>query len=71
MKLAQLNVFGIPSQAVDCIEGEDPDPLRPNGSLHVDVEATFSLDDIKTALEHTGREAPSGKVLITPNGPLP
>ena len=41
-----------------------------DGSLHVDVEATYGLDDIKTALEHAGREARSGKVLITPNGPL-
>ncbi len=24
MKLAQLNAFGIPSQVVDCIEGEEP-----------------------------------------------
>ncbi len=41
-----------------------------NGSLHVDVEATYGLDNIKTALEHAGREARDGKVLITPNGPL-
>ena len=41
-----------------------------DGSLHVDVEATYGLDDIKTALEHAGREARGGKVLITPNGPL-
>ncbi len=39
-------------------------------SLHVDAEATYRLDDIKTALEHASREARSGKVLITPNGPL-
>ena len=24
MKFAQLNAFGIPSQVVDCIEGEEP-----------------------------------------------
>ena len=41
-----------------------------DGSLRVDIEATYSLDDIKSALEHAGREARSGKVLITPNGPL-
>ncbi len=41
-----------------------------DGSLHVDVEATYGLEHIKTALEHAGREARSGKVLITPNGPL-
>lgn len=41
------------------------------GSLHVDVEAAYGLPDIKAALDHAGREARSGKVLITPNGPLP
>ncbi len=41
-----------------------------DGSLHVDVEATYGLEDIKTALDHASREARSGKVLITPNGPL-
>jgi len=40
------------------------------GSLHVDVEAVYGLADIKTALDHASREARSGKVLITPNGPL-
>ena len=39
-------------------------------SLHVDAEATYRLDDIKTALEHAGREARGGKVLVTPNGSL-
>ena len=41
-----------------------------DGSLHVDVEAAYGLEDIKTALDHASREARSGKVLITPNGPL-
>ncbi len=41
-----------------------------DGSLHVDVEATYGLEDIKTALDHASREARSGKVLITPNGSL-
>ena len=41
-----------------------------NGSLHVEVEAAYGLEDIKTALDHASREARSGKVLITPNGPL-
>jgi NADPH:quinone reductase-like Zn-dependent oxidoreductase len=41
-----------------------------DGSLHVDVEATYGLEDIKMALDHAGREARSGKVLIMPNGPL-
>ena len=39
-------------------------------SLHVEVEAAYGLEDIKTALDHASREARSGKVLITPNGPL-
>ncbi len=38
--------------------------------LHVEVEAAYGLEDIKTALDHASREARSGKVLITPNGPL-
>lgn len=42
-----------------------------DGTLHVDVEATYGLDQIKTALEHAGREARNGKILITPNGPIP
>jgi len=41
-----------------------------DGSLHVDVEAVYGLEDIKVALDHASREARSGKVLITPNGPL-
>ncbi len=41
-----------------------------DGSLHVEVEATYGLEDIKAALDHASREARSGKVLITPNGPL-
>jgi hypothetical protein len=39
-------------------------------SFHVDAEASYRLDDIKTALEHAGREARGGKVLVTPNGSL-
>ena len=45
-------------------------PRIADGSLYVDVEATYGLDDVKAALEHAGREARGGKVLITPNGPL-
>ncbi len=26
MNFAQLNAFGIPSQVVDCIEGDEPGP---------------------------------------------
>ncbi len=45
-------------------------PRLADGRLHVDVEATYRLDDVKAALAHAGREGRGGKVLITPNGPL-
>jgi trans-2-enoyl-CoA reductase len=45
-------------------------PRVADGSLHVEVEATYPLDDVKAALEHAGREGRGGKVLLTPNGPL-
>jgi NADPH:quinone reductase-like Zn-dependent oxidoreductase len=41
-----------------------------DGSLHVDVEATYAIEDIKEALAHAGREGRGGKVLVTPNGPV-
>ena len=41
-----------------------------DGSLHVEVEATYGLEDVKAALAHAGREARGGKVLLTPNGDL-
>lgn len=40
------------------------------GDLHVDIEKTYGIDDIKTALEHAGSEGRGGKILVTPNGPL-
>ena len=40
------------------------------GSLQVEVEASYGLEDVKAALEHAAREARGGKVLITPNGPI-
>ncbi|MDX1540089.1 MAG: zinc-dependent alcohol dehydrogenase family protein [Geminicoccaceae bacterium] len=40
------------------------------GELRVEVEATYGIEDIKTALEHAGREGRRGKVLVTPNGPV-
>lgn len=45
-------------------------PRIADGSLQVEVEATYPLDDIKAALDHAAREGRGGKVLITPNGPL-
>ncbi len=41
-----------------------------DGSLHIEVEATYRLEDIKAALEHAGRDGRSGKILLTPNGPV-
>jgi len=41
-----------------------------DGTLNVSVEATYPIDDIKTALEHAGREGRSGKIIVTPNGDL-
>ena len=39
------------------------------GILNVPVEATYSIDDIKDALSHAGRENRSGKILVLPNDP--
>ena len=39
------------------------------GILNVPVEATYSIDDIKDALAHAGRENRSGKILVLPNDP--
>ena len=38
------------------------------GSLNVEVEAVYDIDDIKNALAHAGAEGRDGKVLVTPNG---
>lgn len=37
-----------------------------DGSLHVNIEAVYPIDDIKTALEHAEREGRDGKILVTP-----
>jgi NADPH:quinone reductase-like Zn-dependent oxidoreductase len=41
-----------------------------DGTLAVEVEATYPIEQIQAALEHAGREGRSGKVLVTPNGPV-
>ncbi|MFQ5784792.1 MAG: zinc-dependent alcohol dehydrogenase family protein [Alphaproteobacteria bacterium] len=41
-----------------------------SGALAVTVEATYGIEDIGAALEHAAREGRSGKVLVTPNGPV-
>lgn len=40
------------------------------GSLRVEVEATYGIEDIQEALAHAGREGRKGKILVTPNGPV-
>jgi mitochondrial enoyl-[acyl-carrier protein] reductase / trans-2-enoyl-CoA reductase len=41
-----------------------------DGSLHVEVEATYPIEEIKAALAHAGSEGRSGKILVLPNGPV-
>lgn len=41
-----------------------------DGTLHVPVEATYGLEDIAVALERSWRFRRSGKVVLTPNGPV-
>ena len=41
-----------------------------SGELHVDVEAVYPIEEIKTALEHAARGGRDGKILVTANGPL-
>lgn len=38
-----------------------------DGVLHVQVEATYDIGDIKNALAHAMREGRSGKILVMPN----
>ena len=41
-----------------------------SGTLRVEVEATYPIEEIKAALAHAGREGRRGKILVTPNGPV-
>lgn len=41
-----------------------------DGTLRVDIEATYPIEAIADALEHAGRPGRGGKILITPNGAL-
>ena len=41
-----------------------------DGSLRVEVEATYPIEEIKAALAHAGREGRGGKILVLPNGPI-
>lgn len=55
--------------ARDALYGELVDMIQ-RGELAVTVEATYDIDDIQRALAHAAREGRSGKILVTPNGPL-
>jgi NADPH:quinone reductase-like Zn-dependent oxidoreductase len=41
-----------------------------SGELQVEVEAVYPMEKIGPALEHAARANRSGKILVTPNGPL-
>jgi NADPH:quinone reductase-like Zn-dependent oxidoreductase len=41
-----------------------------DGTLNVEVEATYPIEEIKAALAHAEREGRSGKILVLPNGPV-
>jgi NADPH:quinone reductase-like Zn-dependent oxidoreductase len=41
-----------------------------DGTLYVEVEQTYPIEEIKTALAHAARGARAGKILVTPNGPI-
>ena len=39
-----------------------------DGTLRVEIEATYPIEEIKAAVTHAGREGRGGKVLVLPNG---
>jgi NADPH:quinone reductase-like Zn-dependent oxidoreductase len=41
-----------------------------SGTLSVEVEATYPIEEIKAALAHAERAGRSGKILVLPNGPV-
>jgi NADPH:quinone reductase-like Zn-dependent oxidoreductase len=41
-----------------------------DGTLSVEVEATYPIEEIKAALAHAERAGRSGKILVLPNGPV-
>jgi trans-2-enoyl-CoA reductase len=41
-----------------------------DGTLRVEVEATYPIEEIKAAIAHAAREGRGGKVLVLPNGPI-
>jgi trans-2-enoyl-CoA reductase len=54
---------------VRALYGELAAELR-EGVLKAPVDATYPIEDIKTALTHAQRRGRHGKVLVLPNGPL-
>jgi len=56
--------------AIDAVAG--PATLRlaeclADGTLGVEIEATYPLDRVNEAMEHAAREGRGGKILLTPN----
>ncbi|MGI9491581.1 MAG: zinc-dependent alcohol dehydrogenase family protein [Geminicoccaceae bacterium] len=41
-----------------------------SGDLHVEIEATYPIEQIKEAVNHAGRSGRGGKILVLPNGPV-
>jgi NADPH:quinone reductase-like Zn-dependent oxidoreductase len=41
-----------------------------DGTLRVEVEAAYPIEEIKAALTHAGRQGRAGKILVLPNGPI-
>ena len=41
-----------------------------DGTLRVEVEATYPIEEIKAALAHAERAGRAGKILVLPNGPI-
>jgi NADPH:quinone reductase-like Zn-dependent oxidoreductase len=65
-------------KALGAMAGEDRAALFADlaarvvaGELHVEVEKTYAIEDIGDALADAAREGRSGKILVTPNGPVP
>ena len=56
-------------QAIEAIFTEVTS-LIMDGTISAPVEATYGLDEVKTALAHAGRGERSGKILFTPGGPI-
>ena len=56
-------------QAIEAIFTEVTS-LIMDGTIAAPVEATYGLDEVKTALAHAGRGERSGKILFTPGGPI-